>query len=186
VSGIRTRAATEWRPVVGWSGYEVSDSGQVRSWRIGGNTKRERRDEPLLRAVRVNPRTGYPTVDLSVHYRTRTVTVHRLVAESFLGPIPVGMTVNHKDGRKTNNCVENLEIISHRDNALHALALGLYATGERAANAKLSNAAVRTIRSEYAAGGVSQSVLGRKYGVSKSLIGYIVTNRRRRHAKEAA
>lgn len=51
--------------------------------------------------------------------------VHRLVAEKYI-PNPKKLTqVNHKDGNKLNNCVDNLEWVSPKDNIAHAIKLGL-------------------------------------------------------------
>lgn len=45
--------------------------------------------------------------------------VHRLVVESFIGPIADGLEVNHKDLNKHNNNVDNLEIVTRRQNIIH-------------------------------------------------------------------
>jgi len=45
--------------------------------------------------------------------------VHRLVVESFIGPIADGLEVNHKDLNKHNNNVSNLEIVTRRQNIIH-------------------------------------------------------------------
>ena len=46
--------------------------------------------------------------------------VHRIIAKAFISNIPQGMEINHKDGNKENNRVENLEIVSHFENMQHA------------------------------------------------------------------
>ena len=46
----------------------------------------------------------------------RCYTIHRIVAETFLGSIPEGYDVDHIDGDKSNNCVTNLEIVTHQEN----------------------------------------------------------------------
>jgi hypothetical protein len=51
--------------------------------------------------------------------------VHRLVAETFIGPIPPLYVVNHKDGNKSNNSTENLEIVTQMENMRHARRTGL-------------------------------------------------------------
>lgn len=48
-----------------------------------------------------------------------------MVAEVHLGPKPLGMEINHKDGVKTNNHVNNLEYCSKSDNMKHAYKIGL-------------------------------------------------------------
>jgi hypothetical protein len=51
--------------------------------------------------------------------------LHRIIAETFI-PNPLNLeTVNHKDGNKTNNCVDNLEWLSNSDNVKHAWDTGL-------------------------------------------------------------
>ena len=47
-------------------------------------------------------------------------SVHRLVVKAFISDIPDGMEVNHKDGNKQNNKVENLEIVTHKENMVHS------------------------------------------------------------------
>ena len=75
--------------------------------------------------------------------------IHRLVASEFIGEIPLGYTVNHKDGDTANNHVNNLEIITHKENNYHAIKTGLNTKwrGSRHPQAKLTEGDVITIRS---------------------------------------
>jgi hypothetical protein len=50
-----------------------------------------------------------------VNLSKRQKLVHRLVAEAFIGPCPTGKQVNHKDGVKANNNLENLEYVTPRE-----------------------------------------------------------------------
>lgn len=111
----------EWRPIKGLEdAYEVSNLGRVRSLdrfvRNPGNRSGGCRQKgKTLKACAA--KNGYCVVNVG---RSRTQYVHRLVTEAFIGKIPHGMTVNHKDGNKNNNNVENLEIVTYSENHLHA------------------------------------------------------------------
>lgn len=120
-----------WLDVEGYEGYyEVSNKGRVRSLdRIiykqnghGENTY------PFLLKGRVmgqGERNGYCYVNLCVDDRRVKKYVHRLVAEVFIGNPFKKRQVNHIDGDKKNNAVENLEWCTARENKAHALELGL-------------------------------------------------------------
>ena len=100
-----------WKDIEGYEGlYQVSDEGQIRRLLLNGKTN-----------VLKNRDGIYYTVCLSDKCRKKTVSVHRVVADAFLEK-PFGATeVNHKDGNKHNNHVDNLEWVSQRDNFLHAV-----------------------------------------------------------------
>lgn len=88
--------------------YQVSNVGNVKSIR---NNK-------VL--SQTNHRGGYKLVSISIDGKHKELTVHRLVALAFI-PNPNGhRDVNHKDGNKANNSVENLEWVSHSDNIKHS------------------------------------------------------------------
>lgn len=63
---------------------------------------------------------GYDRVSLSIAGRKTRRPVHRIVLEAFIGPCPSGYEVNHKDGNKKNNHIDNLEYVSRQDNVKHA------------------------------------------------------------------
>lgn len=99
----------QWKPVFGLEGhYEVSSLGRLRSLRCKGI------ERVKYMSLRQNSE-GYFNVRLKGENRK----VHKLVAAAFLGNTPAGMVVNHKDGDKTNNRVDNLEYVSRRDNVTH-------------------------------------------------------------------
>jgi hypothetical protein len=134
-----------WLPVLGWEGiYEVSSAGHVR--RVGSG--RNARPGRILRATLQG---GYPVVTLAQRPRPkRNYGVHRLVAEAFLGAIPPDREVNHINGDRGDPRVENLEIISHASNILHAhrvtKTMWAWPKGEAHWHAKLTENAVRAIR----------------------------------------
>lgn len=125
----------EWQDIERFSGiYQVSNLGRVRSFKVKPSGK-------LLRPGATS--RGYMSVGLYENGKQRSMTVHRLVLEAFVGPSH--LEVNHKDGDKCNNHIENLEYATSKDNALHACrVLGLH-TGERNGKAKLTAAKVLAI-----------------------------------------
>lgn len=107
-----------WLPVCGYEGlYEVSDAGRVRS------LPRATTKGKILKQ-HVNKSNGYCYVCLSNGNKAQNCRVHKLVWEAFTGDVvdgyDSGRTLNHKDGDKTNNRLDNLERISQRDNQNHA------------------------------------------------------------------
>lgn len=116
----------EWRAVVGFEGfYEVSSHGNVRSVDRQVNCSRGTKTRlwrgKLLNKLLGGP--GYHQVSLSCYGQTYKVYIHRLVADAFIENR--NETVNHIDGDKLNNKVENLEWITYSENNKHAFKLGL-------------------------------------------------------------
>lgn len=105
----------------------------------------------------------------------RKFSVRRLVAQHFLSGWSPKLEVNHIDGNRKNNHVENLELCTHRQNMEHAVANNLKRDyGEKSVNAKLTNAQAEEIRARYSSGTVTQSSLARQYGVCRQTISAIV------------
>ena len=114
-----------WKDVVGYEGiYEVSDYGRVRSLDriIKANNGIVYKRKGKYMKITEN-RYGYPTVNLSKDGSNKIKSVHRLVANSFLGES--NLIVNHKDGIKNNNNLENLEFVTQKENMVHAVSNGL-------------------------------------------------------------
>ena len=99
----------EWRDIKGYEGYyQVSNLGRVRSVdRYCACWSSVRFVKGALKNVR--PHNGYLVVDLSLNGKSKTISVHRLVAQAFIPNTDNLPQVNHKDENKQNNCVDNLE-----------------------------------------------------------------------------
>lgn len=110
-----------------------------------------------------------------------TVAVHRWCAEAYFGTKAAGDEVNHKNGIKTDNRIENLEYCSRSKNIQHAFDTGL-AKGLKGSNnsqSKLTEEDVIAIREVAKTGRYyGRKELAKKYGVSESCIKDIVTRRR--------
>lgn len=160
----------EWRPVVGHLGeYAVSNLGRVMAMSFYRSGLPGIMSQSLVR--------GYPRVSL----KGRSIVVHKLVAEAFLGLRPDGMTINHIDGCKMNNAASNLEYVTPSENQRHACRLGLInSKGERHSQAKLTDAQVIDIRARLERGD-SQKETARRVGVDPSTISRIKCGNRWPH-----
>lgn len=153
-----------WKPTY-IQGYEVSDTGLVRS--VGKN-KHEKVLKPSIN------HKGYEVVYLSNpekdNYKT-TALVHRLIAQSFIQNPENKPQVNHKDGNKRNNNVNNLEWSTNLENHTHKLENNLVPeshTPKRVGKFTLDGQLVETFDSIYAAG---KSIGKNQYAVSRVVNG---------------
>lgn len=104
-----------WKPIEGYVGlYEVSDQGRVRSIK---------RDGRLLTACKVAH--GYLAYNLYKEGKQRSILAHRLVAKAFIPNPDNKPQVNHIDGVKSHNSVDNLEWATAAENIWHAEKMGL-------------------------------------------------------------
>ena len=107
--------------LINFPDYEVSNLGRVRV--VTENNCPTSHVGKIIKHVIIK---GYHIVcAYSRTGRRYSVRVHRLVAHAFLGPCPKGKQVNHKDGIKSHNSVDNLEYVSSKENIRHAWKLGL-------------------------------------------------------------
>lgn len=150
-----------WKPINGYEGlYEVSNTGEVRSLRNGGKN--------------LNQGKGvYNVVSLWKEGVGKTLSVHTIVAKTFLGGQYEGLQVNHKDEDKRNNHVSNLEWLTPSLNTLHS---SHKLRGSLQGRSKLGEEDVIEIRKKLEEG-VSQSSLASVYGVHKGTISNIACGR---------
>ena len=102
----------EWKVIEKATNYEISNCGEVRN----------KITNKILKQSLVG---GYLSIGLRITNKTVTSFIHRLVAKSFLVRLDETHIVNHKDGNKINNNVENLEWVSLSENSKHAYRLNL-------------------------------------------------------------
>lgn len=142
-----------WAAIKDFEGYEVSSLGNVRS-ACGRHRKL---------STKAN---GYLQVTLKNKERSRNFYVHRLVASAFLPVANPYFDVNHKDGVRNNNKLENLEWASRKDNIHHAIKSFGSMCGSKHSQAKLSYDQVEDIRASIG----SSTLLAKQYNVSSSHI----------------
>lgn len=158
----------EWRKIAGFDGdYLVSNTGLVRS------VKQERRRK-LKRYFIMRPAInsgGYWSCALCKNGISSTHSVHQLVGKAFISNPENKHDINHKDGVKTNNHVDNLEWNTRSENLSHAYdtALRIRPHGLSNGRCKLSEDQVRTIRVR-AETGESPAKIGKDFNVTHTTV----------------
>lgn len=106
--------------------------------------------------------------------------VHRIVAQAFLPTWDPNLHVNHKDGNKLNNHPSNLEMVTHRENMLHAHSIGLCNNiGSRNGKSRLAEDEVKEIKlmlSDY-----KNAQIARMFNIDPSVISNIRYGKAWRH-----
>ena len=174
----------EWRDIPGYEGaYMVSSYGRIKALaRFDGRGHKKK--EHILKCDYVGTH-GYHIVNLRHCGNERlAVPIHRIVAEVFISNPDNLPVVNHKDGNKLNNTVDNLEWVTQSENVRHAVKNKLmknhyYArTGEKCPYHKFSDKEVESIR-EMRRNGAKMTDIMKKFNISKSHAYKIVNNRER-------
>ena len=156
----------EWKDIPGYEGlYQASNLGQIQSTRKTTCTYPGR----LLKTVR-HPRYIYPRVTLFKNGTRDRQMVHRLIALAFIGPVPQGKQINHKNGIKDDNRLNNIEYVTPSENLKHARKV----LGLQFGNYKLTEKEVSQIRSLYATGKYTWMGLGARFGISGTHAGRII------------
>ena len=117
-----------WKDIKGYEGlYQVSNLGRVKSlerYVIRKNNKGRQLIHKKILVSCVNTH-GYMSLSLSKNNKGVNHRVHRLVATAFIPKVDNKNIINHKNGIKTDNNVNNIEWASYSDNLLHAYKTGL-------------------------------------------------------------
>lgn len=164
----------ETKSIPGFPGYSTTKDGRVFSTRQYPNG--------IWMKPQVN-HDGYHRFFLRSNGKKWSTVAHRLVWLAWVGPIPAGKEINHRNGRKNDNRLSNLEVVTHAENVRHAIQTGLtiHLSGETHGRARLKASQVREIRKRYAKGGVTQKELANRYLVDSSQISKIVTRQLWQH-----
>ncbi len=155
-----------WKDIIGYEGlYQVSNLGNVKS---------------LFRYKKVLNNTihkGYYLISLCKNKKQLPQRNHRLVAIAFIPNPENKPQVNHIDGNKLNNNVENLEWCTPKENTQHALLIGLKKVGCESGRSKLNKNQILEIRKTYNPKIISLNSLAKKFNVSKKAILLIIQNK---------
>lgn len=169
-----------WKDIVGYEGnYQVSNYGNVKSLRRNeiykkngtNNTKRIRKEKILKNRL---DKDGYCSVSLCKNGTIKHCRVHRLVLFTF-DPNPK-ISLNHLDGNKQNNKLENLEWCSVLENNLHSIKMGFTKIGEKHYKAKLTNENVSEIKRLYQQN-ITITKIAKQFNVNFSTILDIIKKR---------
>lgn len=170
-----------WRKIPNFSRYEVSNLGRIRSmfWNGGSEVK-------VMKLYLGS--SGYLRTALkSDGGKYICVKPHRAVALAFHENPKNHICVNHIDGVKTNNHVDNLEWCTHGENSKHAFKIGLKTQkGEYNSNASLTDEQVLEIRANYKYGktqreGETKQQIAEKYGTTFSVIKRVIQGKTWKH-----
>lgn len=127
--------------------YEVSNLGNVRS------SKTLKKLKPLINK-------GYKVVGIIENNQRKTRTIHRLVAKAFIPNPQNKREVNHIDGNKNNNCIDNLEWVTPKENMAHSRLTGLNKGHPKTKPSKARKVLCLETNQIYKSAGVISKLLG--------------------------
>lgn len=171
-----------WKDIDGFDGhYSVNERGDIRS------NEREICDKCghvyIIKERILKQNTlpnGYKCVHLCINGESYPKYVHRLVAEAFIPREDETLVINHIDGNKANNSVNNLEWVTYSENNQHAYDTGLHKRGEKHYKAKLTLENVCFIRNNIE--GRTFEYFAKMFNVSKATIRDVVLRKTWRYA----
>jgi len=164
----------QWKNIEGYDGiFQVSNLGRVR--RTYNHKHKKRLNYIFTQGI---GNTGYSQVGINYKGISRRVSVHRLVAQTFIENPDNLPIVNHKDFNKQNNSAENLEWTTQSENCKHAIRHGRMPNnrGEKHGMSKLTQKQVLEIRKRSKT--ETGYSLAKEFGVNDQTIYDIIKRRR--------
>lgn len=161
-----------WKPIDGFADCDVSTFGRIRS-RRGKNGHSISIPRIVGQSIR---KTGYRTITLGNKNNRKGQFIHRLVLKAFRGLPPEGKDkVNHRNGCKADCRLDNLEWCTQQENVSHCYTHldPRILRGEEVGDSKFKESDIRQMRQWFTAG-LSQSEIGRRFGVPQGTIWRIV------------
>lgn len=139
-----------WKSIEGFNRYEVSNLGRVRSLNVTYTNSTGVQRSIIGRILKYGYyKDGYSKVILSQKSILKTLKVHRLVAKAFIPNLENKPYVNHINGIKTDNRVQNLEWVTPKENSQHFFSSDLYVcnnNGEKNGMSKMKKEDIIKIR----------------------------------------
>jgi len=108
---------------------------------------------------------------------------HQLVLQAFVGPKPEGMEINHKNGIRTDNRLENLEYVTHQQNVRHCIDVLGFNRGALHGLSKLTDDQIREIRALRKTG-LALARIATRFGITASNVFYIAKGKTWSHVKD--
>lgn len=169
----------KWKQITFLKGnYSASTLGRIRrnygeyeSKMPNGTMRKTTLPEKILTCNKLSAK-GY----LRVHIDNRVWFIHTLIAKTWLQEHKDKPQVNHKNGVKIDNRVENLEWVSNKENRAHAKALGLIACRKNGFGTPID--ICKKIIDKYSTGKFLQKELAKEYGVCQQTISTILRNKK--------
>lgn len=173
---------TTYKDIPGWPGYKAGDDGTIWScWKIKKAKFKREMTKEWKQLKMSEQRNGHLTV--TVFPGNKTVYVHRLVLEAFVGKRPKGMQCRHFPDRNpaNNRWPENIRWGTAKENCQDRVVHKTQVCGQRCHTSKLTPTIVAEIRTTYTGARGEYERMARVYGIAANNISGIVNGKTWKH-----